>query len=68
MSKIWHISIVLKRGSIMITLKNEYITAKINEIGAELKSLEYNNTQYVWEGKPEVWAGSCPLMLVQVMI
>ena len=46
----------------MITIKNKYITAKINELGAELKSLVYNDTQYIWEGKAEVWAGSCPLL------
>ncbi len=46
----------------MITLKNNYITAKINELGAELKSLIYNDTQYIWEGKAEIWAGSCPLL------
>ena len=46
----------------MITIKNEYITASINEIGAELKSLVYNNTEYIWEGKTEIWAGSCPLL------
>lgn len=46
----------------MITIKNKYITAQINELGAELKSLVYNDTQYIWEGKAEVWAGSCPLL------
>ena len=46
----------------MITIKNEYITASINEIGAELKSLVCNNTEYIWEGKTEIWAGSCPLL------
>lgn len=37
----------------MITIKNNYITAKINEIGAELKSLVYNDTEYIWEGKSD---------------
>ena len=46
----------------MITLKNEYLKSKINELGAELKSLVYNDTEYIWEGKAEVWAGSCPLL------
>ncbi len=46
----------------MITLKNEYITATFNEVGAELKSLKYNDTEYIWEGKKEVWANSCPIM------
>ncbi|MBQ3014688.1 MAG: aldose 1-epimerase family protein [Clostridia bacterium] len=46
----------------MITIENEYISAKINELGAELKSLVYNNTEYIWEGKPEVWVASCPIL------
>lgn len=46
----------------MITLKNEYITVKISEVGAELKSLICNDTEYIWEGRKEVWAGSCPLL------
>ncbi len=46
----------------MITLKNEYITVKLNELGAELKSIVCNETEYIWEGRSEVWSGSCPLM------
>ena len=46
----------------MITLKNEFLSASFNEIGAELKSLVCDNTEYIWEGRSEVWAGSCPLM------
>ena len=46
----------------MITLKNEYLTANLTEVGGELKSLKYNDSEYIWEGKKEVWAGSCPLL------
>ena len=46
----------------MITIKNEYLTASFNEVGAELKSLVYNDTKYIWEGIQEVWALSCPLL------
>ena len=46
----------------MITIKNEYLTVKINELGAELKSLVCHDTEYIWGGRQEVWAGSCPLM------
>lgn len=46
----------------MITLKNDKITLKINELGAEMKSLFANGREYLWEGKPEVWPNSCPLM------
>lgn len=46
----------------MVTLQNKHITATINEMGAELKSLVYNQTEYIWEGKPEIWENSCPLL------
>ena len=46
----------------MVTLKNEYIAATFNPVGAELKSLKYDDTEYIWEGRKEIWAGSCPLM------
>lgn len=46
----------------MITLKNEFIKAEINEVGAELKSLICFDKEYIWEGKPEVWNGSSPLL------
>ena len=46
----------------MIKLQNQFITAYINEAGAELKSLVCNGTEYIWEGRPEVWNSSCPLL------
>lgn len=46
----------------MITLKNRFLTASINEVGAELKSLVFDGKEYIWEGRSEVWAGSCPLL------
>ena len=46
----------------MITIKNEFLTVSLNEIGAEIKSIKYADTEYIWEGRAEVWAGSCPLM------
>ncbi len=46
----------------MITLKNSELTVKINELGAELKSIVCDNTEYMWEGKPEIWSGTAPIM------
>lgn len=46
----------------MIRLKNEFLTATFNEVGAELKSLIFGGREYIWEGRSEVWAGSCPLL------
>lgn len=44
----------------MITLKNEFITAKISEKGAELKSLVCGGNEYIWPGDEKIWAMSAP--------
>ncbi len=46
----------------MIVLHNEYLTAKIHELGAELKSLFCDGRETIWEGRPEVWGASAPIM------
>ena len=46
----------------MVTIKNEILTAKFQERGAELKSLVFNDTEYIWPGDPSVWQSSAPLM------
>lgn len=46
----------------MITLKNDKITVKLNELGAELKSLFAGGREYIWCGRDEVWAESSPLL------
>ena len=46
----------------MIELKNEQLTAKISERGAELKSLCCAGTEYIWPGKAEIWGSSAPIM------
>ena len=46
----------------MITLKNQYLTAKIAEVGAELKSLMRDGVEFMYEGRPEVWNYSAPMV------
>ena len=46
----------------MITIQNRWLTACFQELGAELKSLQYEGREYIWGGDPAVWAGSCPLL------
>ncbi|MBE6729713.1 MAG: aldose 1-epimerase family protein [Ruminococcaceae bacterium] len=46
----------------MVTIKNEFLTVDINKIGAELKKIEYNSIQYLWQGRDEVWSYSAPLL------
>jgi len=46
----------------MVTIKNEYLTANFNELGAELKSLNCQGTEYIWHGDEKIWASSCPVL------
>lgn len=46
----------------MITIQNEWLTARFQELGAELKSLQYEGREYIWGGDPAIWAGSCPVL------
>ena len=46
----------------MVTITNGCLTAQFNEIGAELKSLVCNGTEYMWPGDPNVWKFSAPIM------
>ena len=46
----------------MITLKNESLTVAINELGAELKSVLCDGTEYLWNGDPAFWSGTAPMM------
>ncbi len=46
----------------MITLKNENLTAQISEFGAELKSLKKDGYEYLWQGDPQVWPKTAPVL------
>ena len=46
----------------MITLKNERLTVNISELGAEIKSVVKGGVEYMWDGRPEVWSGTAPIM------
>lgn len=46
----------------MITLQNNKIQVKINELGAELKSVICNGTEYIWQALSEIWGKSSPLL------
>ncbi len=47
---------------IMVTISNGKLTAKFNELGAELKSLTCGDTEYIWKGDEKIWASSCPVL------
>lgn len=46
----------------MITVSNEYLTAKFSELGAELKSLTCDGKEHIWYGDPDFWTGSAPVL------
>lgn len=48
----------------MITIKNEYLTATIDPLGAELKSLKNLKTgfEYIWQANPAYWNRSAPIL------
>jgi len=46
----------------MVTITNGILSARFNELGAELKSLKRGDTEYIWPGDPAIWAGSAPLL------
>ncbi|MGN1081368.1 MAG: aldose 1-epimerase family protein, partial [Acutalibacteraceae bacterium] len=46
----------------MVTLKNDKMTAEIAEKGAELKSVYYNDFEYIWCADPSVWGSSSPVL------
>lgn len=46
----------------MITISNEFLTATFSEIGAELKSLNSDTQEFIWNGDPAFWTGSSPVL------
>lgn len=46
----------------MITLKNHNLTVNIDENGAEIKSIFCNGIENMWDGNPEIWNNSAPVL------
>jgi len=47
----------------MITLKNEFLTVEISELGAEIQSIiDEKGVEYIWNGDPKYWTGRAPIM------
>lgn len=46
----------------MITLKNDFITAEIDTLGAELKSITVDGEAKLWSGDPAFWEGHAPVL------
>ena len=45
-------------------IENDYLSAEINDAGAELHSLysKENNFEYLWQGNPDIWYGQSPVL------
>ncbi len=47
----------------MQTIKNQYLTVKISEVGAEIQSIKSaSGTEFMWEGKSDIWDGKAPVL------
>ncbi len=46
------------------TIENDYLSIKISDLGAELKSIynKQNDCEYLWYGKEEIWSGQSPIL------
>ena len=44
------------------TIQNEFLTVTASELGAELQSIIFDGTQYLWQGNPEFWTGRAPIL------
>ena len=47
----------------IVTLRNEWLTVEIEDVGAQLASItSKDGTQYLWQGDPEIWPRRAPLL------
>lgn len=46
----------------MYTISNEYLTVNVKEEGAELTSIKYNDTEYLWNGDKKYWGRHAPVL------
>jgi len=44
------------------TISKGNYSAQISELGAELKSFKNKNTEYMWDGNPDIWSGTAPVL------
>ena len=43
-------------------IKNQFLEATFDSLGAELVSLKSNDKEYIWEGNPEFWDKQSPIL------
>lgn len=47
-------------------ISNEYITLTVSAKGAEMRSIEKDSVEYLWNGDPAYWADRAPLLFPYV--
>lgn len=45
-----------------LSLFNQHLSARISPLGAELKSLKFKDTEYLWRGDPAFWPKTSPVL------
>ncbi|HBL41062.1 MAG TPA: aldose epimerase [Ruminococcaceae bacterium] len=48
----------------LYTIENQYLTAQIDDMGAQLHSVKSKDdgTEYIWQGNPDIWYGQAPVL------
>lgn len=47
----------------IVTLKNDFLTVEIEDVGAQLASITgRDGTQYLWQGDPDIWPRRAPML------
>ncbi len=47
----------------IVTIKSDLLTAKIDSIGAEIKNITNSgDTEFMWDADPDIWGNSAPVM------
>ena len=44
------------------TIKNEYLSVSVDSLGAQLKNIQKNNVEYLWQGDPTYWKDQAPVL------
>jgi len=46
----------------MVIIKNDFLTAEIEEVGAQLVRLASTSTDYLWNESPDIWKRHAPIL------
>ena len=54
----------MRRFILKYKIENEFISAEINDLGAELQAFKSkkSNIEYLWQGDSKIWSGQSPIL------